>query len=157
MEKLEKRTVIKYFYLKSLTPIQIKEKMDSTQKNSSPSYLTVKQWIFEFKKSRTSTDDEPGSRRLIEVSTGKMFEKIHKIVLKDRRLKMSAKAETTGISTERVHNILHQHLCMETLCVRWVPRLLTIDQKLCRKIDLTTENLALYKRNSCEFLTVDET
>ena len=85
-----------------------------------------------------------------------MFEKIHKIVLEDRRLKMSEIAETTGMSTERFHNDLHQHLCMEKLCVRWVPRLLTIDQKLHRVI-VSTENLALYKRNLSEFLSVDET
>ena len=137
---MEKRAVLKYFYLKGLTPIQIKEEMDSTLKNSSPSYSTVKQWISEFKKSRTNADDEPGSKLLIEVPTGEMFEKIHKIVLEDRRMKMSEIAETTRMSTERVHNILHQHLCMEKLCVRWVPRLLTIDQKLRRKID-STENL----------------
>ena len=77
-------------------------------------------------------------------------------MLEDRRLKVSEIAETTGMSTERVHNILHQHLCMEKLCVRWVPRLLTIDQKLRRKID-STENLELFKRNSSEFLTVGET
>ena len=125
MEKLEKRWVIKYFYLKGLTPIQIKEEIDSTLINSSPS-STVKQWISEFKKSLTSTDDETGSGRLIEVPTGEMIEKIHKIVLGDRRLKMSQIAETTGMSTDRVHNILHQHLFMEKLCVRWVPRLLTL-------------------------------
>ena len=126
MEKLEKRCVIKYFYLKDLTPLQIKEDMDSTLKHSSPSYSMVKQWISEFKKSHTSTDDEPRSGRLVEVTTGEMIEKIHKIVLGDRRLKMSQIAETTGMSTDRVHNILHQHLFMEKLCVRWVPRLLTL-------------------------------
>ena len=69
---------------------------------------------------------------------------------------MSEIAETIGMSTERIHNILHPHLCMEKLCVRWVPRLLTIDQKLHRVI-VSTENLALYKRNLSEFLSVDET
>ena len=86
MDKLEKRAVIKYFNLKGLKPIQI---MDSTLKNSSPSYSTVKQWISEFKKSRTNADDEPRSGRLIEVPTGEMIEKIHKIALEDRRLKVS--------------------------------------------------------------------
>ncbi|CAF4956917.1 unnamed protein product [Pieris macdunnoughi] len=42
MEKQENRAVMKYFYLKGLTPKEIKEEMDSTLGTSSPSYSTVK-------------------------------------------------------------------------------------------------------------------
>jgi hypothetical protein len=38
-------------------------------------------------------------------------------------------AETIGISKERVGYILHKELDMKKLCARWVPRLLTADQK----------------------------
>lgn len=160
MEKSEKRAVIKYFYLKGLTPLQIKKELDSTLKDSSPSYSMVKQWVSEFKKGRTSTSDEPRSGRPVEVTTPEMIDKIHKIVVEDRRLKVSEIAETTRMSTERVRNILHEHLNMEKLCARWVPRLLTVDQKFTRKT-VSIENLTLYKRNPNEFLrrfiTVDET
>jgi len=50
IEKLEKRAVIKYFYLKGLMPFQIKQEMDSTLKDSSSSYSTIKQRVSEFKK-----------------------------------------------------------------------------------------------------------
>ncbi|CAH2090560.1 unnamed protein product [Euphydryas editha] len=160
MEKSEKRAVIKYFYLKGLTPFQIKEELDSTLKDSSPSYSTVKQWVSEFKKGRTSTFDEPRSGRPVEVTTPEMIGKIHMMVMEDRRLKVSEIAEATRTSTERVRHILHEYLSMEKLCARWVPRLLTVDQKLTRKT-VSIENLALYKRNLSEFLrrfiTVDET
>lgn len=125
MEKLEKRAVIKYFYLKGFTPKQIKEEMDTTLKDSSPSYSTIKQWVSEFKKGRVSTSDEPRLGRPVEVTTSEMIEKIHQIVLNDRRLKVHEIAETCRMSDERVRNILHNHLNMEKLCARWVPRLLT--------------------------------
>lgn len=160
MEKLEKRAVIKYFYLKGFTPKEIKEEMDSTLGDSSPSYSMVKQWVAELKMGRTSTSDERRSGRPVEVTTPEMIEKIHQIVLEDRRLKVHEIAEICGISTERVRNILHNHLDMNKLCARWVPRLLTVDQKLIRK-NISTANLALFRRNPTEFyrrfITVDET
>lgn len=160
MEKLEKRAVIKYFCLKGFTPKQIKEEMDSTLGDSSPSYSTIKQWVSEFKIGRVSISDEPRSGRPVEVTTSEMIKKIHQIVLEDRRLKVHQIAETCGMSGERVRNILHNHLSMQKLCARWVPRLLTLDQKLIRK-NISTDNLALYRRNPNEFLrrfiTVDET
>ncbi|XP_055916518.1 protein GVQW3-like [Eupeodes corollae] len=125
MEKLENRAVIKYFYLKGLKPKEIKEEMDSTLGTSCPSYSTIKQWVSEFKKGRVSTSNEPRSRRPVEVTNPDMIEKIHQIVLEDRRLKVGEIAKTCKMSNERVQNILHQHLPMQKLCARWVPRLLT--------------------------------
>jgi histone-lysine N-methyltransferase SETMAR len=82
------------------------------------------------------------------------------VVLTDRRAKVREIAETVSISTERVRNILHEHLTMKKLCSRCVPRLLTPVQKQCRK-DISTDCLALYKSNPTEvlrrFITVDET
>ena len=58
-----------------------------------------------------------------------MINKIYDIVLNDPNVKV---CEIVSISIERVGDILHTHLCMRKLCSRWVPRLLTIDQKLIR-------------------------
>ncbi|CAH2083387.1 unnamed protein product [Euphydryas editha] len=80
MEKSEKRAVIKYFYLKGLTPFQIKEELDPTLKDSSPSYSTIKQWVSEFKKGRTTF-------RTPCHTTPEMIGKIHMMVMEDRRLK----------------------------------------------------------------------
>ena len=75
-------------------------------------------------------------------------------------MKVRKIAETTSISTEHVHNILHEHLHMEKLCARWVPRLLTIDQKRIR-VTTSEQNLAHFNSNPKEFLrrfvTMDET
>ena len=75
MEKLEKRAVIKYFYLKGFTSKEMKEEIDLTLGDSSPSYSTVKQWVAEFKMGRTSTSDERRSGRPVKVTTSEMMEK----------------------------------------------------------------------------------
>ena len=54
------------------------------------------------------------------------------MVLDDWQMKVHEIAETIGISKERVGYILHEELDMKKLCARWVPRLLTADQKRTR-------------------------
>jgi len=54
------------------------------------------------------------------------------MVLDDQQMKVGETAETIGISNERVGYILHEELDMKKLCARWVPHLLTADQKRTR-------------------------
>jgi hypothetical protein len=57
---------------------------------------------------------------------------VHDKVLDDRRMKVREITETMGISKECVGYILHEELDMKKLCTRWVPLLLTADQKRTR-------------------------
>jgi predicted DNA-binding transcriptional regulator len=119
-----------------------------------PSTVTVRKW---FNESNLISH----ARALLKTaSTEDNVTKIHDLVLADRRLKVREIAETVGISKDRVGHILHEILGMRKLSVRWVPRLLTPDNK--RNRETTSEEcLRLFKRNPKEFLrrfvTVDET
>ena len=53
--------------------------------------------------------------------------------MEDRRIKVREIAEIFGISVGVKHNILHEKLEIKKMCARWVPRLLTIEQKRTRK------------------------
>ncbi|XP_032678153.1 histone-lysine N-methyltransferase SETMAR-like, partial [Odontomachus brunneus] len=143
--------VIQYFYLKGLSPTNIKTELNSTLGESVPSFTTIKYWVAEFKRGRKSCQDEHRSGRPNEVTTPEMVTKIHKMVLDDRRLKVRELAEMVGISKSTVHRILTENLDMEKLCARWVPRLLTIEQKQ-RREDVSIECLAMFRSNKTEFL-----
>jgi histone-lysine N-methyltransferase SETMAR len=84
------------------------------------------------------------------------------MVLDDRRVKMCEIAENIGISKERTGYILHEELDMKKLCARWVPRLLTADQKRTR-IKISEQCLECFTRNKNKtdfvrrFITTDET
>ena len=58
------------------------------------------------------------------------------MVLADRKLKSHEIAETSKISKDSVFTILHENLSMRKLYSKWVPRLLTVDQKQQRVDDL---------------------
>ena len=55
---------------------------------------------------------------------------------------------------------MHEHLTMRKLFSKWVPRLLTVDQKQ-QRVDDSEQCLAMFTRNKSDFLrrhvTMDET
>jgi histone-lysine N-methyltransferase SETMAR len=82
------------------------------------------------------------------------------MVLDDRRIKVREIAETIGISKERVGYILHEELDMKRLCARWVPRMLTADQKRTR-MNISEQCLERCNKKKTDFVrrfnTMDET
>lgn len=60
------------------------------------------------------------------VSVPKIDEKVHDVVLCDRKVKIEKIAKIVGISTGRLYHVLSR---MFKLFVRWVSRLLNADQK----------------------------
>lgn len=92
--------------------------------------------------------------------TDEMVDYVHETVMGDRRLGISEKAKAAGISTERVRVILHAYLNMNKLCARWMPCLLTIDQKRTQS-NISWTSLERFKRNPVGvlrgFVTVNET
>ena len=59
----------------------------------------------------------------------KNITKVYKMVLVDRKLKLREIADTLKISKDSVFTIFLENLSMRKLCLKWVPRLLTVDQK----------------------------
>lgn len=160
MEKDEFRALIKHYHLRGKTPKETKEKLDKYYGESAPSYATVKYWIAEFKRGRTSTKDEHAGGPPITVTTPENIEKVHDMVLDDPRVKVREIAEAVGISTGSVISILHEKLDMRKLTARWVPRLLTIDQKR-ERVRTSQQCLDMFNHNPKDFLhriiTIDET
>ena len=81
------------------------------------------------------------------------------MVMNNRRLTISHLDNVVSISCERVENILHNELGMSKISTRWVPPLLTPDQKLTRLV-MSEANLARFEADPDRFverfLTQDE-
>ena len=117
-------------------------------------------WYAEVKRGRTDTEDPERSGRPNVVVTSESIKKVHQIVFENRKLKLRKIAVTLKISYGSVYAILHEHLSMRILLSKWVPRLLTVDQKRQRVVD-SERCLELFRRNKPNFLrgyvTMDET
>lgn len=160
METVEVRAVVKYLRKKNMTPTEIHADLQSTLGDSCPSYSAVKKWCREFQCGRESCEDAPRSGRPADVTTPENVTKIHDLVMADRRLTIRRLHELTGISATRIQHILSEVLDMHKVSARWVPRMLTPDQKRVR-VTTSTANLAAFRANPTRFLgrfvTVDET
>jgi histone-lysine N-methyltransferase SETMAR len=160
IDKIEYRVIIKFSVKEGLTPNEIHSKFINVYEYSSPLFSTVKKWAAEFKLGRTSHEDDPREGRPKSTTTPDIIKQVHDMVLDDRRMKMREIAETIGISKERVGYILHEELDMKKLCARWMPRLLTADQKRTR-MKIFEECLDRFNKNKTDFvrqfITMDET
>jgi histone-lysine N-methyltransferase SETMAR len=72
------------------------------------------------------------------------------MVFDDRRMKSREISETIDISRERIGYILHEELDMKMLCAKWLPRLLTADQKRTR-MKISEQFLENIKKNKTDF------
>jgi len=98
MDKIEYHAVIKLFVKEGLTQNEIHSKFIKVYGDSSPSFSTIKKWAAEFKRGRTSLEDDPREGRPNSATTPEIIEQVHDMLLDDRRMKVCEIAETIGIS-----------------------------------------------------------
>ena len=112
--KVEYRSVIRYLYLKGKTGQEIHCELTNVYGSSAPSYAQVK-LVGEFKRSRTSLEDETRSRRPSDATDEEMCNKVRDLVYSDRQIKVEEIANALQISHGSVSTTLHDRLGMHKL------------------------------------------
>ena len=129
MSKIEYRAVIKSLSKEGLAPAAIKQCLDGIYGEASPSYSTVKEWAKQFHLGRESVEDEPCEGRPVEVVTEENIRRIEEELLSNRQLKLKEISVRLEIPKTTVIRIIHEHLHMEKVGARRVPRLISSVQK----------------------------
>ena len=159
MEKFEFRVLIKHCFLMGKKYVQAKQWLDKCYLDSALSETMVKRWYTDIKRSRTDTNDAESSGHPNLAVALETTKKLHKLVLAYRKLKLREIAEELKISEGSEFTILHKHLSIRKLCSKWVPHLLTVDQKQC--VDDSERCLQPFQHNkkefSCKYVTMKET
>ena len=158
--KVEYRAVIGYLYLKGKTGQEIYCELTNVYGSSAPSYAQVKFWVGEFKRSRTSLEEETRSGRLSDATDEEMCNKVRDLVYSDRRIKVEETANALHISHGSVSTTLHDRLGMHKLTARWVPKSLS-DEQMATRASVYSALLKQFRSKENYFLsrlvTVDET
>ena len=103
--KVEHRAVIRYLHLKGKTGKDIHAELVYMYGSSAPSYSQVKLWVGEFKRGRTSLEDEAWSGRPVDVTDEEMCNKVRDMVYSDRRIQVEEIAQASRM-------VAFQQFCM---------------------------------------------
>jgi len=86
-------------------------------------------WYKRFKDGRTSVDDDEQSRRPSTSTTPENIAQVRDAIFADSRETIHDVCETVGLSYGTVQRILADNLNMRLISARFVPRLLSDDEK----------------------------
>lgn len=158
--KIEYRAVIKFLTREGLSPQSIKDRLDGVYGENSPSYSVVKDWSKRFRMGQESLEDDARTGRTVEVVTDDKIALVEDLVLGDRRLKVKEIAQMSRLSDTSVRRIVHDHLGMNKVSARWVPKHLSAVQRQ-RRVECARSFLELCGENPVDVLktivTGDET
>ena len=146
-------------FLKGKTGKEIHGELADVCGSSAISYAWVKFLIGEFKRGRTSSEDEARSGRPLDATDEEMCKKVRDLVYSDRRIQVEEIAQALDISHGSVSTVLHDRLGMRKLTARWVPKSLS-DEQMATRASVCS---ALFKRFRLKddfllrLVTVDET
>ena len=146
--------------MKGKTGQEIYCELTNVYGSSAPLYAQVKFWVGEFKRSRTSLEDETRSGRPSDATDEEMCNKVLDLMYSDRQIKVEETANALHISHGSVSTTLHDRLGMHKLTVRWVPKSLS-DKQMATRASVYSALLKQFRSKEDDFLsrlvTVDET
>ncbi|KOX74108.1 hypothetical protein WN51_14188 [Melipona quadrifasciata] len=88
MDKKEFHALIKRCFLMGKDTVEAKQWLDKRYGDSAPGKSTIIDWYAEFKRGRTNSDDAERSGHPKSAVVPENIKKVHKIVLKDRKVKL---------------------------------------------------------------------
>ena len=159
-QKTEIRTYIKCHNRLNIDSKQIFNELCGIHRPQIISVRKVFRWVKAFKAGKFSVEDDtrPGRHKTSVTEANITAVKI--AVEQDVRLSIKDIASCTGISEGSVQIILKKRLDLRKVCARWVPHLLTEEQKT-QRLKCARELLKTYKgcysRVISNLLTGDET
>ena len=127
--KLEQRANIKLCVKLGRSGAETFEMIRRACGNEAMSCARCSEWHMRFKRGRTSLEDDERSGRPSKISTPKNVETIRRLVDEDRRRTIKDIAVIVNMSYGTVQAILTCDLNMHRVAAKFVPRILTPEQK----------------------------
>lgn len=147
----EQYSAIKFCFRLNHTATETYEKLKQAYGEDALPRATVFRWFKDFKEGRLVCVKQGGPGVSASAVTEVNINTAAVIVREDRRITLRNLSEVLRISYGSVFTIMHDHLHMTRVCARWVPRLLTPEQKVVR-METSHEVLRLFADGGDAFL-----
>ena len=128
----EIRAYIKGRSLLSIKAVDIHREVCDIHGEDQMSHRTDCRWVAKFSAGQQQLKDAARPRRPATTTIKGNREKIQNILKTDARFTVGQLARMTNLSLARVHAILKIHLKVRKINERWIPHLLTDEQKKMR-------------------------
>ena len=113
-------------------PTEIHADLQKVYGNGASKYATVCKWVRHFNDGWESIENDPRVGRQVSVLTEKNLASVKTLIEEDARYTVQEIEELSCIHSSSVLKILRERLGPRKICARWVPHLLTDEQKKCR-------------------------
>ena len=159
-KKNEWCAIINFLQKEGLSPTEAGKKLKLHYGDSAPDRSTVSRWMRRFTSGRQSLEDDPRSGAPTTAKTCTNIDVVKDLLNADRWATYDELEEQSGLSRGTLQRIIHEELKMKKVCTRWVPCLLTEEQRQSRH-DLCVMNLNMLEELGdnfwCRIITADET
>ena len=128
-EKLQQHAAVKFCFLVRKTAGETVVMLETAYKEAALGKTQVYEWFSHFRNGELSLADQPRSGRS---STARMDENIawiRELILEDRRRTTDELVDLSGVSWSSCQRILSEELQMKRVAAKFVPHVLTADQK----------------------------
>ena len=126
----------------------------------SVSYNTCARWVREFKDGRTSVVDNSRCGAPKSVVNESLVANVRKYIDEDPNASIREVSSDMGVSVGTIHKVLHEDLGLRKISARWVPHVLTDEQKS-NRVKCAQELLAMFQpkgpKHITDIVTGDET
>lgn len=157
--KAEQRSYIKFCVELGRTPVQTKNMLKQTQCGRNVSRALVYRWHKRFSDKLFSESESKGAGRP-SVITEELTSAVQELLENDARLTVRTMSSKFELGLPTAHKLLTENLGMERICARWVPKLLSSDERK-KRVNASLSFLKRFKEEGEGFLdriiTTDET
>jgi len=129
LKNLDQRGYIKGCVLLKEDPAKIHKKLITAYGNQAYSIRSVLRWVEHFKQGNSNLEDADRSGRSITAATLTNINYVHSLIEENRRISYSRLEELTLLSRGTLFTIVKNKLGYRKKSSRWVPHLLTTENK----------------------------
>ncbi|XP_025193608.1 protein GVQW3-like [Melanaphis sacchari] len=141
-EKIEQRICIKFCFNLEKTCTETIQMLQKAFGDDCMGKTQIKEWFKRFKNGRTFVASDPRSGRPSTGKTSDNVECVRAAIEQNRCLTTRELEDDLGIPKSTVHRILTEDLGMTRVCAKFIPKLLSEQQKSLR-LEIAQDNLEM--------------